>query len=152
MLRDHLWLRRSVIRSGTESMITTEIRKKMCWTCQSSLYLYSRCLCICSHSNTLENRYGFWPQTGCITIPGREAAFLVARQRFPYRSRFNFSVKTWKICYCAMQSAIKCISISLGKYIVEQMMHPLAFSRSSSSQTKAHKMWMLPMFWDILRQ
>ena len=43
--------------------------------------------------NTLENRYGFWPQTGCVTVPGREAAFLVARQRFPYRSRFNFSVK-----------------------------------------------------------
>ena len=42
---------------------------------------------------TLGNRYGFWPQTGCVTVPGREAAFLVARQRFPYRSRFNFSVK-----------------------------------------------------------
>ena len=27
------------------------------------------------------------------TVPGREAAFLVARQRFPYRSRFNSSVK-----------------------------------------------------------
>ena len=27
--------------------------------------------------------YGFWPQIGCVTIPGREAAFLVARQRFP---------------------------------------------------------------------
>ena len=40
----------------------------------------------------LENRYGFWSQTGCVTVPGREAAFLVARQRFPYRSRFNFSV------------------------------------------------------------
>ena len=44
--------------------------------------------------DTLENRYGFWPQTGCVTVPGCEAAFLVARQRFPYRSRFNFSVKT----------------------------------------------------------
>ena len=32
-------------------------------------------------------------QTGCVTVPGREAPFLVARQRFPYRSRFNFSVK-----------------------------------------------------------
>ena len=42
---------------------------------------------------TLANRYGFWPQTGCVTVPGREAAFLVARQRFPYGSRFNFSVK-----------------------------------------------------------
>ena len=42
---------------------------------------------------TLENRYGSWPQTGCVTVPGREAAFLGARQRFPYRSRFNFSVK-----------------------------------------------------------
>ena len=41
----------------------------------------------------LGNRYGFWPQTGCVTVPGCEAAFLVARQRFPYRSRFNFSVK-----------------------------------------------------------
>ena len=29
----------------------------------------------------------------CVTVPGREAAFLVARQRFPYRSRFNFSVE-----------------------------------------------------------
>ena len=59
-----------------------------------------------SQSNmTLENRYGFWPQTGCVTVPGCEAAFLVARWRFPYRSRFNFSVKTWKICYRAMQSA-----------------------------------------------
>ena len=44
--------------------------------------------------NTLENRYGFWPQTGCVlTVPGCEAALLVARQRLPYRSRFNFSVK-----------------------------------------------------------
>ena len=43
--------------------------------------------------HTLENRYGFWPQTGCVAVPGCEAAFLVARQRFPYRSRFNFSVK-----------------------------------------------------------
>ena len=42
---------------------------------------------------TLENRYGCWPQTGCVTVPGREAPFLVARERFPYRSRFNFSVK-----------------------------------------------------------
>ena len=42
---------------------------------------------------TLENRYGFWPQSGCVTVPGCKAAFLVARQRFPYRSRFNFSVK-----------------------------------------------------------
>ena len=42
---------------------------------------------------TLENRYGFWPQTGCVTVPGCEAAFLMARQRFPYRSRFNVSVK-----------------------------------------------------------
>ena len=41
----------------------------------------------------LGNRYGSWPQTGCVTVPGCEAAFLVARQRFPYRSRFNFSVK-----------------------------------------------------------
>ena len=39
---------------------------------------------------TLGNRYGFWPQTGCVTVPGCEAVFLVARQRFPYRSRFNF--------------------------------------------------------------
>ena len=39
---------------------------------------------------TLENRYGFWPQSGCVTVPGCKAAFLVARQRFPYRSRFNF--------------------------------------------------------------
>ena len=45
------------------------------------------------HRYTLENRYGFWPQTGCVTVPGCEAAVLVARQRFPYRSRFNFSVK-----------------------------------------------------------
>ena len=45
------------------------------------------------HKGTLENRYGFWPQTGCVTVPGCEAAFLVARQRFPYHSRFNFSVK-----------------------------------------------------------
>ena len=44
-------------------------------------------------SDTLENRYGSWPQTGCVTVPGCEAAFLVARQRSPYRSRFNFSVK-----------------------------------------------------------
>ena len=48
---------------------------------------------ICMTIFTLENRYGFWPQTGCVTVPGRDAAFLVARQRFPYRSRFNFSVK-----------------------------------------------------------
>ena len=48
---------------------------------------------VCQGIHTLENRYGFWPQTGCVTVPGCEAAFLVARQRFPYRSRFNFSVK-----------------------------------------------------------
>ena len=101
---------------------------------------------------TLENRYGFWRQTGCEAVLGCEAAFLVAQQRFPYRSRFNFSVKTWKICYRPMQSATQCISISVGKYIVEQMMHPLAFNRSSLSQMKAHKMWMCGMFWDILRQ
>ena len=35
---------------------------------------------------------------------------------------------------------------------MEQMMHPLAFNRSSLSQMKAHKMWMFRMFWDILRQ
>ena len=46
------------------------------------------------HHTTLENHYGFWPQTGCVTVPGREAAFLVDRQRFPYCSRFNFSVKS----------------------------------------------------------
>ena len=44
-------------------------------------------------NTTLENRYGFWPQTGCVTVPGCEAAFLVARQRFPCHSRFNFLVK-----------------------------------------------------------
>ena len=33
-----------------------------------------------------------------------ETVFLVARQRFPYRSRFNFSAKNMEICYCAMQS------------------------------------------------
>ena len=53
----------------------------------------TRCQAFWYKDDTLENRYGFWPQTGCVTVPGREAAFLVARQRFPYRSRFIFSVK-----------------------------------------------------------
>ena len=51
----------------------------------------------------------------------------------------KFSVKTWKIWYSAVQSATQCRSIPLGKYIVEQMMHPLAFNLSSLSQMKAHK-------------
>ena len=55
--------------------------------------------------HTLENRYGFWPQPGCVTVPGGEAAFLVARQRFPYRSQFNFSVKN-------MENMLSCNSIS----------------------------------------
>ena len=92
-----------------------------------------------THLFTLENRYGFWPPADCVTVPGRQAAFLVARQRFPYRSRFNFQSKTWKIWYSAVQSATQCISIPLGKYIVEQMMHPLAFNLSLLSQMKAHK-------------
>ena len=58
--------------------------------------------------------------------------------------RFNFSVKTWKICYYAMQSATYCIPISLGKYIVEQIMHPLAFNRISLNQMKAHKIIDVP--------
>ena len=58
------------------------------------LYLYTLVIdAWIRHKFTLENRYGFWPQTGCVTVPGYEAAFLVARQRFPYRSRFNFSAK-----------------------------------------------------------
>ena len=65
-------------------------------------------------------------QTGCVTVPGREAAFLVARHFLTARDLI-FQSKTWNICYCAMQSVTKCILISVGKYIVEQMMHPLAF-------------------------
>ena len=42
--------------------------------------------CLFHILTTLENRYGFWPQTGCVTVPGREAAFLVVQQQFPYHS------------------------------------------------------------------
>ena len=57
-----------------------------------------------AQDTTLENRYGFWPQTGCVTVPGCEATFLVSRQRFPYRSRFNFSVKN-------MENMLRCNAI-----------------------------------------
>ena len=61
------------------------------WICQSRPHRENSPVTQTS-PEPLENRYGFWPQTGCVTVPGREATFLVARQRFPYRSRFNFSV------------------------------------------------------------
>ena len=78
----------------------------VCLIHNNRLYNYSRITYIYIYIYiTLENRYGFWPQTGCVTVTGREAAFLVARQRFPYRSRFNFSVKNMEISYRAMQSA-----------------------------------------------
>ena len=102
---------------------------------------------------TLENPYGFWPQTGCVTVPGREAVFLVARQRFPCRSRFNFSVKNMEnMLPCNAICDIMHIDFSRNIYIVEQMMHPLVFNLSSLSQMKAHKIWKFGMFWDILRQ
>ena len=101
---------------------------------------------------TLENRYGSWPQTGCVTVPGREAAFLVARQRFPYRSRLNFSVKNMEnmllcnaICdtmhiyfsrkiYCGVNDA----SISFKSMFIK--------SNESSQNVNVRDVW------DILRQ
>ena len=80
------------------------------------------------------------------------AAFLVTGQRFPYRSRFNFSVKNMEnMLLCNTVCDIMHIDFSRKIYL-EQMMHPLAFNRSSLSQMKAHKMWMFGMFWNILRQ
>ena len=143
------WLEQKISKATWEKL---SILWSFSHTAPPERHIYAVSWQIITKYYTLENRYGFWTQTGCVTVPGCEAAFLVARQRFPYRSRFNFSVKNMKnMLPCNTICDIMQIDFS-KKYIVEQMMHPLAFNRSSLSQMAAHKIWTFEMFWDILRQ
>ena len=78
-------------------------------------------------------------QTGCVTVPGCEAVFLVARQRFPYHLRFNFSVKNMEnMLLCNAICDIMHIDFSRKIYCGANDTS-IGFNRSSLSQMKAHK-------------
>ena len=54
--------------------------------------------------NTLEIRYGFWPQTGCVTVPGARQRSWWLGNGFLTACDLIFQSKSWKIYYRAIQS------------------------------------------------